>query len=410
MSTTKPLSRTVLSTAAVGLGTLISVVLGAASASAAPPPRSSGSDGVAKIAVSFEVKNVNRSKVACQSDGKTYTIRGHLVGPAGQLDTGSAKAATLYLHGLSFGEFFWNFTGGGDYDYAANQARAGQTSVVIDRLGYGSSDKLDGNNVCVGSRADMAHQMVLSLRSGNYQVDKGQAPRFSRVALAGHSYGGQIAQVEAYSFGDIDGLVVMGYSDRVQSALLKSNAAYAANVCATGGKPVDGNGPAGYASFGPPSGAPGALFHSATSDIQKAVLPLLTIDPCGDTASFPAAVKVDLANVANIHVPVLIITGASDKLFPPPAGPDQAKLFTGSSKVTQVTLPETAHAFTFEQSHLKLSETVNRWQAVPTGGMATGDGGAAGGPNPALTLLGAGALLAAAGSGAFAARRARTKA
>jgi len=331
--------------------------LSSTTAAADPTPHSYAEDGVKQIPVSFQVRNVNRSKVACASDGKTYSVRGHIVAPAHE----PTKAATLYLHGLSFGEFFWNFQGNRDYNYATAQAKEGNTSVVIDRLGYGSSDKLNGNNVCVGSRADMAHQMVLALRSGTYQVDRGPTPSFSTVALAGHSYGGQIAQVEAYSFGDIDGLVVMGYSDRVQSALLKANAAYAAKVCATGGLRVGGAGPAGYAPFGPPKGAPNALFHSATPAVQNAVIPSLTIDPCGDTASFSAAVKVDLANVANIHVPVLLITGANDKLFPPPAGPDQASLFTGSRKVTQTTLPDAAHAFTFERAHHQLVETVDRW-------------------------------------------------
>lgn len=161
-----------------------------------------------------------------------------------------------------------------------------------------SSDKPNGNRICVGARADIAHQMVMDLRSGHYRVNpSGNSPRFSKVVLAGHSYGAQIAQVEAHSFGDIDGLVVIGYSDRVQSALTKKNAAYAAEICAKGGLRVNAVGPAGYAPFGPPSGAPAALFHSAVPQVEKAALQLLTIDPCGDTASFAKAVTVDLANV-----------------------------------------------------------------------------------------------------------------
>lgn len=151
----------------------------------------------------------------------------------------------LYLHGLSFGEFFWRFQQAEGYDYAANQAHSRNVSVVIDRLGYVSSDKPNGNKVCVGSRADMAHQMVMALRSGS-----------------------------AYSFGDIDGLIVMSYSDRVQSALLKRNAAYNARICARGGLRVGGIGPAGYAPFGPPSGADRSLFHSAQPGVENAALQL----------------------------------------------------------------------------------------------------------------------------------------
>ncbi len=49
-------------------------------------------------------------------------------------------------------------------------------------------------------------------------------------------------------------------------------------------------------------------------------------------------------------------------------------------------------------------------RAAPTGGMATGDGGAAGGSNAALIAVGAPALLGAAGTGIVAARRRRVEA
>ena len=49
-------------------------------------------------------------------------------------------------------------------------------------------------------------------------------------------------------------------------------------------------------------------------------------------------------------------------------------------------------------------------RAAPTGGMATGDGGAAGGSNAALVAIGAAALFGAAGTGVVAARRRRVEA
>lgn len=201
--------------ALVGLGSVGSAVVPANAATHTPQARvqagapAMAATRVADVPISFRVRNVNRSKVACASDGKTYTVRGNLVGPAAKVNSGSVDSATLYLHGLSFGEFFWHFQQAKGYDYTANQARNGQVSVVIDRLGYVSSDKPNCNRVCVGSRADMTHQMIMQLRSGHYRVTPaGHGPSVSHVVLAGHSYGGQIAQVEAYSFGDIDGLVV----------------------------------------------------------------------------------------------------------------------------------------------------------------------------------------------------------
>ena len=366
---TQPVSkiRSVLAAAAV-----ITLLLGTATAvNAASPPtsaattRTSGMSGdvVTSLPVSFEVQNINRSKVECASDGQNYTVRGHIVGPTKELQRDTVAGGTVYLHGLSFGQFFWNFDQAQGYDFAANQARAGQISVIIDRLGYGSSDKPEGNSICVGSRADIAHQIVMDLREGSYAVNpSGHAPQFSKVALAGHSYGGQIAQVEAYSFGDIDGLIVIGYADRVQSKLLKDNSAYAAKVCASGGLRVGGVGPAGYAPFGAPEGAAAALFNSAEASVKDAALQLLTLDPCGDTASFAKAVEVDLVNVPAIEVPVLVIAGGKDALFPPPAGPDQAALFTGAESVKEIALPNVAHAITLERVYDSSElRPLNRW-------------------------------------------------
>lgn len=346
----------------------LALILGTATAVSASTPSSSSAEGhskadVATLPVSFVVQNVNRSKVACAVDGKTYTVRGHITGPAKTLSSRTINGTTLYLHGLSFGEFFWRFDQAAGYNYAESQAKAGQVSVTIDRLGYGASDKPDGNAICVGSRADIAHQIVLQLKAGSYRVVPSRtAPKFAKVVLAGHSYGGQIAQVEAYSFGDIDGLAVIGYSDRVQSARLKSNAAYATSVCSTGGLRVGGVGPAGYAPFGAPSGAATALFNRADPQVEAAALQLLTLDPCGDTAFFAKATAVDLANVASIRVPVLVIAGSADALFPPPTVADQASLFTGSPAVAKITLPGIAHAITIERTFDTAAlRTVDRW-------------------------------------------------
>lgn len=46
-----------------------------------------------------------------------------------------------------------------------------------------------------------------------------------------------------------------------------------------------------------------------------------------------------------------MVAGDNDALFPPPAVPDQAALFTGSPRVEEVTLPGFAHAVTLERSY-----------------------------------------------------------
>ena len=141
----------------------------------------------ASVPVEFRVQNVNRSAVACPADGREYTLRGAIVGPADVLADRrrAGLAATLYLHEFSFGRFFWNFEGSRDFDWAARMADAGHVSVVIDRLGYDGSDQVGGNDTCIGAHADMARQVVDQLRSGDYTA-AGGAPRFDRLVLAGH--------------------------------------------------------------------------------------------------------------------------------------------------------------------------------------------------------------------------------
>lgn len=328
-------------------------------AAGAAPVAATGS--VTSLPISFVVRNVNRSKVACHADGKTYTVRGHLVGPAGHLAGGATRTTTLYLHGLGFGEFFWDFDAVSGYDYAATQARAGQVSVVVDRLGYGLSGEPDGNGICVGSRADIAHQMVLDLRSGHYTLGGRAAISYRRVVLAGHSYGAQISQVEAYSFGDINGLVLVGYADRVQSVTAALSLVYAQVTCSEGGRPFAPGGPLHYTPFGPPVNAPAALFNDTAPAVLRAAVPKLSIDPCGDDNSFGKAVPVDLANVKRIKVPVLIVEGGADAFFPPPAAGDQAALFTGARSVSAAVVPDAGHAITLERHHGVLENAVLRF-------------------------------------------------
>ncbi len=400
--------------AALAAGSIAVAIPAAAQAAvpAAARPGAASGDGVSSVPVSFTVHNVNRSAFACASDGKTYTVHGHLVGPSAQVASSSASGATLYLHGLNFGEFLWSFTDVPGYDYATESARAGQISIIIDRLGYGTSDKPAGTAICAGSRADIAHQMVQAMRSGNYRTGSGPAPAFRHVALAGHSYGGQIAELEAYSFGDIDALAVISYTDQGSTALAASSAAFSTKACAAGGQPVAPGGPGGYAPFGDPNGARAAVFGDTDPVVVAAGLPKLTLNPCGDMVPFNDVATADLAHLGKIGIPVLEVSGGGDKLFPVSAGDAQVTLFTGSSRVTRLVVPGAGHAITLARQQGALVSGVSGWLATtsvggtPSGGVGTGVGQS---PDTGRGLLAAGglAVVAAAGTAVLAMRRRR---
>lgn len=327
----------------------------------APPP-----GGVVDVPVSFAVENLNRTPVPCSSDGAAYQVSGRLIGPRAALEA-PGSAVTLHLHGLGFGEFFWSFDAPAGYDYAAAQAAAGRTSVVIDRLGYDASGHPEGNGSCLGSQADVAHQIVEALRGGGYAL--GAAPgappapvAFSRVALAGHSAGGAIAQIEAYSFADIDALIVMSYADQDSSQTAQSELVTTGQVCLTGGEPAEPGGPGGYAYFGQtPEDFEAAMFHDADPQVVATATALRNRDPCGDSGSIVQAIVTNQLNLDTVTVPVLLVSGADDALFPPEAVEEQAGHFSGSDDVSVEVLANTGHVLTLERTAPAFRGLVNDW-------------------------------------------------
>ena len=344
-----PICRCLLAFAAV----LALALASTATASAAAP--------VLERPVSFQVSNVNQTRLACATDGKTYRIRGHLTGTKAELE--SPKAATLYVHGLGLGEFFWNYHTVKGFDFVAGLAEKGHVSVTINRLGYDSSGKPQGFGSCIGGQADIAHQIIGDLKSGKYRGSL--TPKFKRVGLIGHSAGSLITEVEAYSFKDVAAIGVLAYADQGASPFQLELATGATAVCEAGGEPSnETSGPGGYAKFGQTKQqGREAFFSSAPTKVQFETLNILTANPCGDLASSAAAPATDLANLGRIKVPVLAVQGGRDTLFPVPDVKQQSLLYTGSSKVTFATLPKSAHALTLESEHGKLEAIVAKFLA-----------------------------------------------
>lgn len=341
--------------AGVGIG----AGAGPAAAASGPSVRARTTAAVKEIPVSFTVRNTNTSRIPCAADGKAYTVKGHLVGPAARLDAGTRQAVALYVHGLGYGEFFWNYKGVPGYDYADQQAaKFGLVSVTIDRLGYGASGKPDGNQVCYGSEADYLNQIVTQLRSGDYTAGGGPARLgFERVALVGHSAGGFMVENAASSYQDVDALITAGFSNTGISPLGLVTFARTTIDCYTGALPKH------YAFFGKTAADfRRAHFFNADPAVEQDVGRIRAPDPCMDIGSSPQTIGIDaLTNASSIKVPTLLINGANDKLFPPPAGDEEKLLFGGNRDLTQVTLPATGHAVTLGRTAPQFRDLVGNW-------------------------------------------------
>ncbi|HZE67689.1 MAG TPA: alpha/beta hydrolase [Sporichthyaceae bacterium] len=302
--------------------------------------------------VVFHVKNINSSRVYCPADNAAYDVVGHLTGPSSVVHRGRIAAATLYVHGDAVDESLWRYDKVPGYNYVAEMAKRGFVSVTISRLGYTGSGKPNGNKVCLGSEADVAHQIVVALRHGSYNVGNAtHGPLMQKVALAGHSASGFAVMAEAYSFGGIDDLVVIGSGQfvkpRAPQAVFDQQTRCAS--AADGYALIEATGEQAAADF----------FHDADPAIVADVTAHRPPDSCAGLMFIPSNIISDSVFNRQVTVPVLLITGDSDAFFDDPA--QEAALFTDSLDVKSVLLPNTGHAITLGHSAPQFRDQMAAW-------------------------------------------------
>lgn len=327
-----------------------------------PAASARAATSVVDLPVSFQVKNTDTSGVACSSDGAEYTVRGHITGPGSALAGQGPRAIAVYLTGLDVGEWNWRFTSVRPYDWPVQMAKLGYVSLTIDMLGYGTSGHPQGNNSCYGSQADVTHQIIQELRSGNYQTADGTAaPSFTKVALVGHDVGGAFAQIEAYSYKDIDGLIVVTWADQGQTPLILERSLRAGTVCSAGGQDAQPGGPGGYFFMEQPDEYQADLFYNAAPAVIAAYGQLREPNPCGYEPTTLEAITVDLARLGEINVPVLLAIGAEDKIWTHDGWAQQKAHFTGSNDVTAISLPDTGHYPMLERTAPQFRTILAKW-------------------------------------------------
>lgn len=170
------------------------------------------------------------------------------------------------------------------------------------------------------------------------------------------------AQVEAYSFGDIDGLMNFAHVDQGFTPTGLTFGVVQASICALGGQPSEPGQATGYAYFAQLDAEwVYAFMHNADPRITAKATPMRNRDPCGDVYSFGAGHLVDHQRVPEIAVPTLLLYPLDDTNYAhPAAGEAQRLLFRGSSDVTLEFFPG-AHAMPLQRSAPEVRATVSRW-------------------------------------------------
>jgi pimeloyl-ACP methyl ester carboxylesterase len=324
-------------------------------ASAAPGTSAERSPRVVNRGVVFDLDNTSGALLRCQGDDRTYQVRGRLVGPRRDvLGRGGPLRVNVLVHDIGTGGWFWNPRRHPHYDYATQLARRGETSLVIDRLGYDSSPLRDGNDTCLDAHANMLHQVVQHLRSGRYDFASGRAttPHASRVVVHSHGVGASIAQVEAARFDDTDGLVLMSWAGSTPSTLETEQAQQQRWACRRG---------RGYAPYGATVAEyRRLLFATATVHVQRTAVRRRNPTPCGDVASLDQVMLSSTVSAARVEVPVLVMTGSRDARVRQQAA-QAAGAFGSSREVTAHTVPGAGSALPLEASAPVTRRLVLRW-------------------------------------------------
>jgi pimeloyl-ACP methyl ester carboxylesterase len=323
-------------------------------------PATASAQSTVELPVAFQVENTNTSQSQCNSglpDGATYTIRGHISGPEAALAAGKADLITVYLFGYEAGEWNWDLKGVPGYDYAAEVARSGQVSLTLDELGYGASGHpSNGNETCQGAEADTIHQIVQKLRKGEYTLPDSPTIKFSKVVLAGHDIGGEVAVIEAYSYKDINGLMLVTFAEQGFTAYIVERSTVAAFQTCTESK-------SGYVHFISDQEFRALLFYNADPRVIEAADALREPNPCGVVRSNPPSILVDnRAHDSEIKVPVLIVFGNNDELVWTRQGEKEEEgNFSGSPDKSTAFIPEAGHFVMFARTAERFDSTMSAW-------------------------------------------------
>ncbi|MET9627333.1 alpha/beta hydrolase [Lentzea sp. NPDC006480] len=116
-----------------------------------------------------------------------------------------ATTIQVLIPGGTYDRTYWDVGFDPDaHSFTRAQNAAGFATLALDRLGTGKSSKPLSALVTASTQASAVHQVIQTLK-----------PRFSKVIVAGHSIGSAMAMIEAGTWHDVDGVLVTGFTHKM---------------------------------------------------------------------------------------------------------------------------------------------------------------------------------------------------
>jgi len=278
----------------------------------------------------------------------SYQVWGQLCTPSQPPGERPATVQVL-LHGLNYSHVYWDFPfQPGQYSYVRWANRAGYATFNLDRIGVGHSSHPPSGQVTLESNAFTIHQVVAALRGG---ATAGHT--FEKVILVGHSFGSEIAKLEASVYGDVDALILTGSGHRISPS--------AAAILAQLGQSVQevprlaAEVPPGDPGYVTVQGAsrPEIMYNLPDADPRVIALDIATRETNTLGEIFTIGDALAPAVTANLRLPLLIVDGGKDRLACAPDATDcssPASLeaaeqpFYPETRVEAVVIPDAGHA------------------------------------------------------------------
>ncbi|MFD1146646.1 alpha/beta hydrolase [Saccharothrix hoggarensis] len=134
--------------------------------------------------------------------GTSQSMHGTLCAPAG------ASTVQVLIPGGTYNSTYWDIAHAPESrSYRQAMNRAGIATLAVDRLGTGRSSRPLSALVTASTQAEAVHQVIRAVR-----------PRFAKVVVGGHSIGSAMALIEAGLHRDVDGVLVTGFTHRMNLA------------------------------------------------------------------------------------------------------------------------------------------------------------------------------------------------